>query len=96
MEKPGPHHPVRFHSQKFTSTEQNYPIYNQEFLAIICGLRNWDYLLKGTKKPVLVFMDHTNLHYYCNPRKFGPRVAGYLPEHKQYNMLLEYKPGASN
>ena len=60
------------------------------------GLRNWNYLLKGTEKPVLVFTDHANLRYYCDPRKFGPRVAGYLPECKQYNMLLEYKPSTSN
>jgi len=79
-EKPGPRHPCSFHSQKFTSTEQNYPIYDREFLAIMCGLRNWDYLLKGTEKPVLVYTDHANLRYYRNPRKIGPRVAGYLPE----------------
>ena len=95
-EKPGPRYPVGFHSQKFTNTKQNYPIYDQEFLAIMCSLRNWDYLLKGTEKPVLVFTNHANLCYYRNPRKIGPRVAGYLPEHKQYNMLLEYKPSASN
>jgi len=95
-EKPGPWHPVGFHSQKFTSTEQNYPIYNREFLAIMRSLRNWDYLLKGTEKPVLIYTDHTNLRYYCDPRKIGPHIAGYLPEHKQYNMLLEYKPEASN
>jgi len=60
------------------------------------GLRNWDYLLKGTEKPVLVYTDHANLRYYCDPRKIGPRVSGYLPEREQYNILLEYKPGASN
>ena len=60
------------------------------------GLRNWDYLLKGTEKPVLVYTDHANLRYYRDPRKIGPRVAGYLPEREQYNMILEYKPGASN
>ena len=54
------------------------------------------HLLKGTEKPVLVFTNHANLCYYCDPRRIGPRVAGYLPECKQYNMLLEYKPGASN
>jgi len=95
-EKPGARHPVGFHSQKFSRTEQNYPIYNREFLAIMRGLRNWDYLLKGTTIPVLVFTDHANLHYYWDPRKIGPRVAGYLPEREQYNMVLEYKPGASN
>ena len=39
-EKPGPRRPVGFHSQKFTSTERNYPIYDREFLAIMRGLRN--------------------------------------------------------
>jgi len=53
-------------------------------------------LLKGTEIPVLVITDHANLHYYRNPRKIGPRVAGYLPEREQYNIILEYKPGATN
>jgi len=62
----------------------------------MCGLRNWDYLLKGTSIPILVYTDHANLRYYCDPRKIGPRVAGYLPEREQYNILLEYKLGATN
>jgi len=95
-EKPGPRRPVGFHSQKFTTTEQNYPIYDREFLAIMRGLRNWSYLLKGTEIPVLVITDHANLRYYCDPRKIGPCVAGYLPEREQYNIILEYKPGATN
>jgi len=95
-EKPGARHPVGFHSQKFSTTEQNYPIYDREFLAIMRGLRNWDYLLKGTTIPVLVYTDHANLRYYRDPWKIGPHVAGYLPEREQYNILLEYKPGATN
>jgi hypothetical protein len=79
-EKPGPRRPVGFHSQKFTSTERNYPIYDREFLAIMRGLRNWSHLLKGTSIPVLVYTDHANLRYYRDPRKISPRVAGYLPE----------------
>jgi hypothetical protein len=53
-------------------------------------------LLKGTSILVLVYTDHTNLQYYYDPRKIGPRVAGYLPEREQYNILLEYKPRATN
>jgi hypothetical protein len=45
---------------------------------------------------MLVYTDHTNLCYYRDLRKISPRVAGYLPECKQYNMLLKYKPGAMN
>jgi len=95
-EKPGPHRPVGFHSQKFTTTKQNYPIYDREFLAIMRGLRCWTHLLKGTHIPVLVYTDHANLCYYRDPQKIGPRVAGYIPEREQYNILLEYKPGATN
>ena len=53
------------------------------------GLRNWSHLLKGTEIPVLVYTDHTNLKYYRDPRKIGPRIAGYLLEREQYNILLE-------
>ena len=41
-------------------------------------------------------LDHANLRYYRDPRKIGPHIAGYLPEREQYNILLEYKPGATN
>ena len=95
-EKLGPRRPVGFHSQKFMTTEQNYPIYDQEFLAIMQGLRCWAHLLKGTEIPVLVFTDHANLRYYRDPRKICPHVAGYLPKREQYNILLEYKLGATN
>ena len=60
------------------------------------GLHMWSHLLKGTEIPVLVFTDHANLCYYRDPRKIGQCIAGYLPECKQYNILLEYKPGATN
>src|SRR5947208_15979785 len=60
------------------------------------GLRCWSHLLKGTSIPVIVYTDHANLRYYCDPCKIGPRIAGYLPEREQYNIILEYKPGATN
>jgi len=66
-EKPGPRRPIGFHSQKFLTTEQNYPIYDREFLGIMQGLQCWSHLLKGTTIPVLVFTDHNNLHYYRDP-----------------------------
>jgi len=60
------------------------------------GLCCWLHLLKGTEIPVLIFTDHANLRYYRDPWKIGLQVAGYLPEQEQYNILLEYKPGATN
>jgi hypothetical protein len=43
-----------------------------------------------------VYTDHTNLWYYCDPCKIRLHVIGYLPEREQYNILLKYKPGATN
>ena len=81
-QKPGPQQPMGFHSQKFTQTKQNYPIYDHKFLGVMRGLRCWSHLLKGTTIPILVYTDHANLRYYREPRKIGPHVAGYLPECK--------------
>jgi hypothetical protein len=60
------------------------------------GLRCWSHLLKGTSIPVIVYTNHANLRYYRDPCKIGPRIVGYLPEREQYNIILEYKPGATN
>jgi len=89
-------HPTGYHSQTFSAIEQCYPIYNQEFLAVICGLKHWDYLLKCMKYPVLIIMDHANLTYYRHPHKIGQCVAGYIGEYEQYDIQLAYRPGASN
>src|SRR6267142_5885982 len=84
--------PCGYHSQTFSATEQQY----QEFLAVICGLKHWDYLLKCAKYPVLVITDHVNLTYYRHPHKIGQRVARYIGKYKQYNIQLAYRPRALN
>jgi hypothetical protein len=66
-QKPGPWQPCGFHSQSFTSTKQNYLIYDREFLGVLRGLRCWLHLLKGTEIPILVYTDHANLWYYREP-----------------------------
>jgi hypothetical protein len=88
--------PCGYHSQTFSATEHRYPIYDREFLAVIRGLKHWDYLLKCAKHPVLVITDHANLTYYRHPHKIGQRVAGYIAEYEQYDIQLAYRPGASN
>jgi hypothetical protein len=88
--------PCGYHSQTFLATEQRYPIYDREFLAIINGLRHWDYLLKGATHPVIVITDHANLQYYRHPHKIGPRIAGYIAECEQYNIQIAYRPESTN
>ena len=88
--------PCGYHSQTFSAMEQQYPIYDREFLVVIHGLKHWDYLLKCAKHPVLVITNHANLTYYWHLHKIGQRVTGYIGKYKQYNIQLAYRPGASN
>src|SRR6267142_2589227 len=88
--------PCGYHSQTFSATEQQYLIYDWEFLAVIHGLKHLDYLLKCAKHPVLVITDHANLTYYRHPHKIGQCVTSYIGEYEQYNIQLAYRPGASN
>ena len=85
-----------YHSQTFSATEQRYPIYDREYLAVIRGLRHWSYLLKGTAHPVIILTDHRNLLFYQEPHKLSNRVAGWVNEQSQYNLKIAYKPGATN
>jgi Integrase zinc binding domain len=59
-------------------------------------LKHWDHLLKGAAHPILVITDHANLQFHQHAHKIGPRIAGYIAEHEQYDVQLVYKPGASN
>jgi hypothetical protein len=66
--------PVGFISHTFLETERNWPIYEQEYFAIIHGLQSWSHLLRGTEEPVIVWTDHKNLEYYRDPHKVSPKV----------------------
>src|SRR6266403_1216724 len=63
--------PVGYHSQTFNPAERNYDIYNQEFLAIIRGLKNWRHLLVGSPHPIIVLTDHNNLQYWRHPQQIN-------------------------
>src|SRR5487761_639035 len=89
---------IGYHSQTLSSVEQNYPIYDREYLGVMRGLRHWSYLLKNTpeKSPVLVITDHANLQYYRDPKRLPARVHSWNAERADYNMKFIYKPGAQN
>src|SRR6266481_3365958 len=80
----------------FNPAERNYNIYNQEFLAIICGLENWRHLLVGSPHPVIVLTDHNNLQYWRHPQQINRRIAHYLLRLADYDVQLKHQPGVIN
>ncbi len=95
-EETGWKRPVGYHSQTFNPAEQNYDIYDQEFLAIIKGLENWQHLLIGSPHPIVVLTDHNNLQYYQHPQQINHRIACYLLRMADYDIKLKHQPGVTN
>jgi hypothetical protein len=68
-------HPIAFYSATFTPTEQNYDVYEREFLAVKKAIEHWRAYLIWTEKPFIIEMDHENLMYWKNPKKLTGRTV---------------------
>jgi RNase H-like domain found in reverse transcriptase len=79
------------------ATEQNYLIYDCEYMAIMQGLEHWDHLLRGPRKyATIIITNHANLQYYRHPHKIGLHVSGYIAKREEYPIKLMYKPGITS
>src|SRR6266851_751477 len=87
---------VAYFLKALSATEQNYDIWDREFLAIIATFQNWRHFLAGTRDLVQVFTDHTNLQYYWHPQKINRRVACYINFLEDFNYQLKHIPGTHN
>jgi hypothetical protein len=87
---------VAYLSKALSQTEQNYDIWDREFLAIVVAFRAWHHLLAGTKDPVQVLTDHANLQYYQHLQKINLQVAQYINFLEDFNYQLKHIPGIHN
>jgi hypothetical protein len=62
-------HPIAYFSATFTPTEQNYNVYEREFLGVVKSLDHWHPYLIWTEKPFIIETDHENLTYWKAPKK---------------------------
>ena len=60
----GDMHPCTYLSRLFDATQQNYKIYDQELLSIVCALEKWQHYLEGSPHPIKVLSDHQNPTYF--------------------------------
>ena len=67
----GRRRPISYFSQALNPAEQNYDIWDQEFLAMIRGLKHNRHLLVGSPHKVVVLTDHKNLAHYHHPQKIN-------------------------
>ncbi len=92
----GRKHPIAYYSESFSTPERNYDVYDRELLAIIKALRQWRTYLLGSPHEIIIYMDHSNLQYWKEPRKINRRVAREFQELLEYNFTLQHIPRTTN
>ena len=87
-------HPVAYISRKMNSAERNYPVQEQELLALIYALKKWRHYVSGTT--IRAYTDHQSLVLWHTFKNLAGRKARWVLELSQYNVELVYKPGLEN
>jgi len=68
-------HPVAFFSKLLDIYKRNYEIYDKELLAIIRGLEEYYYHLKGHPYKIEIWLDHQNLIFFRTAQKLTRKQA---------------------
>ena len=89
-------HPIAYFSATFTPTEQNYNVYEREFLGVVKSLDHWRLYLIWTKKPFIIETDHKNLTYWKAPKKLTGRTARWHEKLQDYNFKIMHITGKTN
>ena len=85
--------PIAYYSNTFMPTEQNYDIYEQEFLGVLKALKHFRPHIAATEIPVTILTDHTNLTHWKATRKVNRCVARWFTEIQDYNLTIKHVPG---
>jgi hypothetical protein len=86
--------PIAFMSKKMIEAEKNYPVHEQELLAIICALKEWRHYLHGQHFTVIT--DHCSLKYLQTQPHLSPRQRRWMEFLQQYHFKIEYRAGKTN
>ena len=86
--------PIAFMSKKMLPAEKNYPVHEQELLAIICALKEWRHYLHGNHFKVIT--DHRSLKYLQSQTHLSARQTRWSEFLQQFDFTIEYQEGKTN
>jgi hypothetical protein len=86
--------PCAFLSRKMNDHERNYPVHEQELLAIVHALREWRHYLLGNK--ITIITDHRSLQYISTQDKLSARQTRWSEFLQQFEYEIKYRPGKDN
>src|SRR5260370_27799658 len=77
-----------------TQAERNYPVHEQELLAIIHALREWRHYLHGSQFTVVT--DHRSLQYLQTQPHLSARQVRWSEFLQQFDFVVTYQAGKEN
>jgi hypothetical protein len=86
--------PIAYDSHLMTPAEKNYPVHEQELLAVIHALQKWKMLLLGMK--VNIMTDHHSLTYLLKQRNLSQQKARWLETLSDFDLQFQYIKGEDN
>jgi len=86
--------PIAFMSHKMLPAERNYPVHEQELLAVIRALQEWRHYLHGSRFKVQT--DHQTLRHFFTQPHLSHRQIRWSEFMQEFDFEIEYKPGHLN
>ena len=84
---------IAYYSNTFTPTEQNYDIYEREFLGVLKALKHFRPHIAATEIPVTILTNHANLMHWKAMRKVNRCIAWWFAKIQDYNLTIKHIPG---
>ena len=85
---------VAFWSGKWNGAQQNYPVHEQELLALVETLKRFRGVLHGTKFTVRT--DHRALTHFMKQKNLSARQHRWIDILSEFDFEIEYIPGETN
>lgn len=92
----GAQQPLAYYSHKMSSTERNYPVHEQELLAVFLAFKHWRCYLHGCIHPVNIITDHESLKYINIQPHLSARQARIIEFLQDFDLVISYRPGSEN
>ena len=86
--------PIAFMSHRMSDAEMNYPVHEQELLAVVRALSVWRHYLHGCKFTVVT--DHHSLTFLQTQPKLSKRQVRWTEFLSEFDFDIVYRPGKTN
>jgi len=90
----GEEHPIAYASRTLKPAERNYPVFEQEALAVVWGFQQFRTYLSGHKTTVIT--DHSALQYILKKNNPSPRIARWGLALQEYEFEVRHRAGRNH